>query len=136
MVNEKVEIVIIIIIFGGIFFFFIGICHLLYISYCQSICYCHSCCNARPNSSTSDSIPTPDVLYIPSHSIVSKDHSSTENKLDNDNNDENASDIRNDKTSSRIHFLPREQNKNMKNGQWTRWKEGNYHKGLRVSFGR
>ena len=122
MVNEKVEIVIIIIIFGGIFFFCISICHLLYISYCRSICYCNSCCNARPNSSTSNSISTPNVLYIPSHSIVSNDHSSTENKLDDNNDNKNASNTENNKKSSRIHFLPREQHNQMENGQWTRWK--------------
>ena len=122
MVNEKVETVIIIIIFGGIFFFCISICHLLYISYCRSICYCNSCCNARPNSSTSNSISTPNVLYIPSHLIVSNDHSSTENKLDDNNDNKNASNTESNEKSSRIHFLPREQHNQMENGPWTRWK--------------
>ena len=117
MVNEKVEIVIIIIIFGGIFFFFIGICYLLYISYCQRIRYYSSCCNTRPNSSTSDSISTPNVLYIPSHSIVSKDLSSIENNLEDNKDDENVSDIGDNRTSSRIHFLSREQKECMENGR-------------------
>ena len=135
MVNEKVEIVIIIIIFGGIFIFCVSICHLVYISYCQSICFCSFCCNARPNSSTSDSIATPNVLYIPSHSIASIDHSSSENNLDEDNDNENNSEIENNRTSSRIHFLSNEQNQYQK-GQWTRRNEWIYNDELQISIGR
>ena len=49
--------------------------------------------------------------------MVSKDHSSAEDKMDDNNDNKSTSDTENSKKSSRINFLPKEKNNQMENGQ-------------------